>query len=146
MLLVFILFFLSIIMSGITTIPFFLGLLVVCTVVFKKSWVFFLALGLGLFLDLITIRALGYTALVLVIFVFLIRLYERKFETRTAAFVFISTFLGSLAYLRIFDYQQILLQSLLSSLFAVLLFKIFGRLSKRIMNYGVDLSFLIPDS
>lgn len=109
--------------SGITTIPFFLGLLVVCTVVFRKSWVFFWALGLGLFLDLISIRVLGYTGLMLTIFVFLIRLYEKKFETQTLTFVFISTFLGSLVYLQIFGYQQILLQSLINSLFAVLFFK-----------------------
>lgn len=125
----------AIFISGITTIPFSVGLLAVSTVLFKKSWVFFLAFGLGLFLDLILIRHLGYTGLVLTIFVFLIRLYERKFETQTVAFVFFSTFLGSLAYLRIFDYQQILLQSLANSLFAVLLFKIFGRLNKRITNY-----------
>lgn len=126
---------LAVVISGITTIPFSVGLLAVSAVVFKKSWVFFWALGLGIFADLILIRPLGYTGLVLTIFVFLIRLYERKFETQTVAFVFFSTFLGSLAYLRIFDYQQILLQSLANSLFAVLLFKIFGRLNKRITNY-----------
>ena len=71
----------TLIISGITTIPFVIGLLTIQTVLFKKSWVFFLALGLGLFLDLIMIRPLGYTSLVLAIFVFLIRLYERKFET-----------------------------------------------------------------
>lgn len=124
-----------IIASGITTIPFLIGLLAIVTVLFKKSRVFFLALGLGLFLDLISIRPLGQTSLMLAIFVFLIRLYERKFETKTITFVFISTFLGSLAYLMIFGYQQIFLQSLVNSLFAVLLFKIFGRLNKRITNY-----------
>ncbi len=109
--------------SGITTIPFSIGLLAVSTVIFKKSWVFFLALGLGLFLDLIAIRPLGYTSLILTIFVFLIRLYERKFETKTIIFAFISTFLGSLIYLLIFNYQQIFLQSLINSLFAILFFK-----------------------
>lgn len=121
--------------SGISTIPFSVGLLAVATVLFKKSWVFFLALGLGLFLDLISIRPLGYTTLVFVIFVFLIRLYERKFETQTAIFVLISSFLGSLIYLNIFGFQQIFLQSLVNSLFAALLFKIFARLSGRITNY-----------
>ena len=114
----------TIILSGITTIPFSIGLLAVSAVMFKKSWVFFAALGLGLFLDLISIRHWGYTGLIFVIFVFLIRLYERKFETQTATFVFIATFLGSLIYLRIFDYQQVFLQSLINSLFAILFFKL----------------------
>ena len=114
---------LVIITSAVTTIPFFVGLLAVSTVLSKKSWVFFLALGLGLFLDLTTIRPLGYSSLILTIFVFLIWLYERKFETQTTTFVFISSFLGSLVYLKIFGFQQIFLQSLVSAVVGVFLFK-----------------------
>jgi hypothetical protein len=115
---------LTIIISGITTIPFSVGLLVLSAVIFRKSWVFFLALGLGLFLDLIMMRILGYSSLILTILVFLVFLYERKFEIQTAAFVFISTFLGSLLYLKIFDFQQIFLQSLINALFTVIFFKL----------------------
>lgn len=121
-----------IIASGITTIPFSIGLLAVATVLFKKSWVFFVALGLGLFLDLISIRPLGYTGLVLLIFVFLIRLYERKFETQTAIFVFISTFLGSFFYLWLFEYQMIIVQAFVSALVAVVFFRV-------ILNKAKDL-------
>jgi len=110
--------------SSVTTIPFSIGLLAVASVLFKKSWVFFLAFGLGLFLDLITLRPLGYTGLVLTIFVFVLFLYERKFETQTIAFVFISTFFASLIYLWIFNFQQIFLQSLVNALFAILFFKL----------------------
>lgn len=113
----------TLIMSVITTIPFSIGLLAIMTVLFKKSWVFFAALGLGLFLDLIMIRQLGYTGLIFIIFVFLIRLYERKFETQTVIFVFISTFLGSLIYLMIFEYNNVLIQSLVSAVIAILFFK-----------------------
>lgn len=120
----FILFFLIIIfLTGITTIPLFVPMLVVCSVVFKKSWIFFVALGLGLFLDLILIRSLGHTGLVFIIFVFLVRLYERKFETQTFTFVFLATFLGSLAYLSIFHYNNVLVQSFISALLAILFFK-----------------------
>jgi cell shape-determining protein MreD len=121
----------TLVVSGITTIPFSLGLLAVSTVIFKNSWVFFLALGLGLFLDLTSLRFFGLTGLILVIFVLLIRLYERKFETKTATFIFIITFFGSLIYLNIFDYSQILLQSLVNSLFAVLFFKLLWLKSDR---------------
>lgn len=114
----------TVIISGMTTIPFSVGLLVVIAVLSRKSWVFFLALGLGFFLDLISIRVLGYSSLIFTVFVFILFLYERKFEIQTVIFVFISTFLGSLIYLEIFDYQQILLQSLIASLFAVTSFKL----------------------
>jgi len=109
--------------SGITTIPFSVGLLAVITILFKKSWVFFWAFGLGLFLDLILIRPLGYTSLVLTIFVLFVFLYERKFETQTLTFVFFSSFLGSLGYLIIFGYNIVLLQSFVSAAIGVLLFK-----------------------
>lgn len=124
MVLLFLLFFLfSIAVSGITTIPLPITFLAVCAVVLRKSWVFFAAFGLGLFLDLILVRSLGYTSLIFTIFIFIIRLYERKFETRTVTFVFISTFLGSLIYLLIFGYNNVLTQLLVSALVAILLFK-----------------------
>lgn len=121
----FILLFLIIIfLAGVTTVPLFIPLLVVCAVLIRKSWIFSVAFGLGLFLDLISMRVLGYTGLVFIIFIFLVKLYERKFETQTLTFVFISTLLGSFVYLTIFGYQAILLQSCVSALIAVLLFKL----------------------
>lgn len=119
----FILFFLIIFLAGITTIPLSIPLLVVCAVIFKKSWVFFWALGLGLILDLILVRVLGYTSLILTILVFIVFLYERKFETQTLTFVFLSSFIGSMVYLNIFHYNNILLQSFISALLAILFFK-----------------------
>lgn len=123
---------LIIVISGVTTIPFSIGLMTIFAVLLKRSWLFFLALGLGLFLDLIALRTLGYASLALTIFVFILFLYERKFETRTAAFVFISSFFGSTFYLMIFGYNNIFLQSLASSLLAVLAFKIIQNSTKSI--------------
>jgi hypothetical protein len=121
-----------IIASGITTIPFSIGLLAVSAVLFKKSRVFFLAFGLGLFLDLIMIRLLGYTSLVLTIFVFILFLYERKFETQTVAFVFISTFLGSFSYLWLFGYQMVFWQALVNALITILAFRLIQNSTKSI--------------
>lgn len=112
------------VISIITTIPVSIGLLTIMTILFRKSWVLFLAFGLGLFLDLITMRVLGSTGPVLTAIVFLIWLYERKFETRSIVFVLISTFFGSLIYLIFFDYQQIFLQALINSLLTVIFFKL----------------------
>jgi hypothetical protein len=114
---------LTVFLSGITTIPFVTGLLVAGVVLFQRSWIFFLAFGLGLYLDLIAMRPLGYTSLILAIFVFLVWLYERKFETQTTTFVFISTFFGSILYLWLFRYQMIFLQALVNAIVSVFLFK-----------------------
>lgn len=124
MLPIFALFFLlTIVLSSLTTIPLSVGILVVSTVLFKKSWVFFAGFLLGLFLDLFLLRILGYTSLVFTIFVFLIWLYERKFETQSITFVFSATFLGSIIYLMVFGYNNILIQSFINAVIGVLLFK-----------------------
>ena len=132
MFLLFVIFFLFLILSSsLTTIPLSIIILVVCAVIFRESWVFFAAFLLGLYLDLMLIRPLGYTSLMFTIFVFLIRLYERKFETQTLSFVLLSSFLGSLVYLMIFEYNNVLFQSLINSFLAVLFFKLWLRLGLR---------------
>lgn len=127
MLPIFILFLiLSVLLTTLTTTPFFIAVLVACTVIFRKPWVFFAAFLGGLVLDLFFLRHLGQTPIILTLFIFVISLYERKFETQTLSFVFISSFLGSFIYLMIFGYNNVLVQSLVSALVAVLLFKIFN--------------------
>lgn len=124
MLPIFILFFLLIVLlSTLTTVPFSIAILVISTVIFRKPWVFFAAFILGLFLDLSLLAPLGQTSLLFAVFIFTLFLYERKFETQTLTFVFFTTFLGSLTYLKVFGYNDILLQSFVSAVFAVLLFK-----------------------
>ena len=121
---IFILFFLlTILLSSITTIPFSIALLVVGTVVFRKSWIFFAAFFLGLFLDVSLLRPMGQTGLMFVLFMFVISLYERKFEAQTLTFVFFTTFLGSFMYLMVFGYNSVLIQSVISAAIGVFLFK-----------------------
>ncbi len=116
-------FLLALALVGITTIPILLSLLVVCAVVFRKSWVFFLAFILGFILDLLLLRPPGQTGLFLILFISIVFLYERKFETRTKTFVFISTFLGSLVYLMIFGYNNVLIQAFINAVVGIFLFK-----------------------
>lgn len=126
---------LIIVISGITTIPFSIGLMAIFAVLLKRSWIFFLALGLGLFLDSIALRPLGYASLVLTIFILILFLYERKFETRTAAFVFISSFFGSTFYLMIFGYQTVFLQAFINALFTVLAFRLIQNSKGKSQNF-----------
>src|SRR3989344_3834439 len=122
-------FFLAVILSALTTIPVIVSMILCFTVVSKSSKIFILAILGGLLIDIFFLRTLGSTSLFLVIFTFMIFLYQRRFEIQTYAFVFMGTFLGSIIYLKIFGYDQILLQSLVSSLLALFLFRVFNRFS-----------------
>lgn len=88
----------------------------------SKTWIFFLAFFMGIILDLMLFRFLGATSLFLTTFLFLIFLYEKKFEIYTLPFVLIVSFVGSALYLMIFGYNYVLQQAIVSSLTAVLLF------------------------
>lgn len=88
----------------------------------SKTWIFFLAFFMGIILDLMLFRFLGATSLFLTTFLFLIFLYEKKFEIYTLPFVLIVSFVGSALYLMIFGYNYVLQQAIVSSLIAVLLF------------------------
>ena len=113
-----------IILSGITSLPLSVAFVSSVSVIYKNPMLFFIVFLLGLFLDLLNLRYLGQTSLFLVILVLLIWLYEKKFETKTVTFVLISSFFGSLIYLKIFEGNFMFLTALVNSMFAFLLFKI----------------------
>ena len=116
-------FFLTIILSSLTTIPITLGVILCFTVVSRNRGVFIAAFLGGLFIDLFFVRTLGVTSVFLVTFTFMIFLYQRRFEIRTAPFVFLACFIGSILYLLIFRYNYVFGQALTNSVIAVLLFK-----------------------
>lgn len=113
---------LAIVMSNATTLPFSAGVLVILYVWHRDSFVFFVAFILGLILDSLFVRDLGRTSFFFLVFLFVLFLYERKFEVNSLLFVFIASFIGGLSYLIFFGYSSIFLQALVSSLFAVVLF------------------------
>jgi hypothetical protein len=114
----------SVALGAIATFPFALISLLSLTILFRRSWVFPLAFSTGLFLDISQVRPLGASSIFFIVFIFMLFLYARKFEIQTMPFVIFSSFLGSLGYLLVFSYNHVFEQALLSSLIAVLLFKI----------------------
>lgn len=126
MFLSFILLFISLILeSSITTIPLIFISLLCLTVVYKDNFPFFLAFVFGVFFDILSFKTLGASSLFFVAFLFLVLIYQRKFEIRTYPFILISSFLGSLFYLLLFSYHNlIILQSLLSAAIGLLVFRI----------------------
>lgn len=114
---------LSTILPSITTIPVVFVVLLCLFVVMRKSWILPLALVAGLLMDFSSLNLVGKTSLFFIISLFLVLLYERKFEVKTLPFVAISSFVGSAGYLVLFGYDHLIQQSLVSAILAVLIFK-----------------------
>jgi cell shape-determining protein MreD len=122
--------------TSITTLPLVLATLISVSVIAKKEWLFVLALILGVVLDALQLKTVGISSIFFVILIFLVVLYERKFEISTKPFVFISSFLLSTVYLVILGLTNgLLLQGLFCGIFAVFIFSFLKKLSKRSIKF-----------
>ena len=110
-----------------TTLPLLLVFTSIILILRRKLWVFGLAFFGGLILDVLRVHELGVTSIFLVVWLFLVLLYERKYEIATIQFVLASSFFGSLLYLWIFGYKDMLMQAVVSSMVSVALFWILRR-------------------
>lgn len=125
---IFLTFFIFLLLEGtVTTVPLVLGFLTVLIVVRKSLWVFGLAFLGGLVLDALRVNVLGGASIFLVVWLFLILLYERKYEIATIQFVLVSLFFGSLLYLWVFGSRDLFLQSVVSSLVGGITFMVLRR-------------------
>lgn len=118
--------------SSVTTLPLVFLTLFCLAVLTRKEWIFVIAFIAGVFLDALSFRVLGQSSLYFILYIFLVFLYERKFEISTKYFVFIASFLGSLGFLIIFSYNNVVLQSLMSSIIGILIFSILSRFHKNV--------------
>jgi len=89
----------------------------------KTEWIFPFAFILGVILDSFYLKTLGTTSLFLILFLFAVFTYERKFEIDNLTFIFISSFLGGMVLFMLLNEPGVLFKSLLTSIFAVFLFK-----------------------
>lgn len=96
----------------------------------KQFWTLLIGFILGIFLDIISLRQVGETSLFFTLFLFIIVVYERKFEINTIPFIFVFSFLGNLVYLFIFNYENIIWQAIISSLSTVLIFALITHFTK----------------
>lgn len=118
--------------AGLTTIPLILIVLNSLVVIDKKTNMFLPALLFGALLDILTFRTLGIAPIFLTLFLFLVLLYQRKFEIETPSFVLISTFIGAVAFLFVYQFNNlILIQSAISSIIALFIFTIFEKFYKK---------------
>jgi cell shape-determining protein MreD len=128
-----IIFLLSLVLeSSVTSLPLVFLILLCLAVLARKEWIFVLAFIAGIVLDALSFRALGQSSLYFIGYIFLVFLYEKKFEIATKYFIFIASFLGSFGFLIIFSYGNVVLQSLISSIIGVIIFSILFRFHKNV--------------
>jgi len=106
----------------VTTLPLVLIYLLCLTIAKRDAVVFPVAFGAGLFLDLLAARTLGLSSIFFILFVFLILLYQRKYEINSYPFVLFASFTGSCIYSVFFGHGGWFLQSLINSFIALVIF------------------------
>jgi cell shape-determining protein MreD len=117
--------------SALTTLPLLLLTLLVFTTFFKDKFIFILAFVFGILLDVMALGTIGLSSLFFVVFVFLIIMYQSKFEITTNNFIFAASFLGSIGFLLIHGYaNNIIIEAMVSAILGLILFKSFQKINR----------------
>lgn len=122
----------SVFLEGtVTTLPLVFICLLCLTILIRSSLIFFVAFFAGILLDAFALRSIGATSIFLLLAVFLILLYQRKYEINTFPFVLMASFLGSLLFLILFGYAHVFWLAIVSAIVASLVYGIirFSRIS-----------------
>ena len=108
--------------GAVTTLPLTLIFLLCFTILKRDARVFPVAFFAGILLDLLKVRMVGATSVILIIVVFLVLLYQRKYEIDSYPFVAAAGFLGAIGFIILFGTGNIFMQGLLSSLLGIFLY------------------------
>lgn len=128
----------AVILEGaLTSLPLVLIFLLCLMVMKKEEWIFGLALVSGIILDIFSLQEIGTTSVLLILFVFLILLYERKYEIATIPFVAGASLVGSFIYLTLLGKMSIL-ESMTSCIFAVIVFILYTYLRRPAIPTHLD--------
>lgn len=134
----FLLFIIAVVLEGsLTTIPFVLCILTIMSILRINTWILYgLAFTSGLYLDVAQVRILGITSLLYSVFLLIIMLYERKFETNTFQFAVFATGVGSFLFLTIFQQAFIVVHVVLTIGIGIILFTLFRKEVNPKNRYG----------
>ncbi|MCX6783188.1 MAG: hypothetical protein NTZ20_04345 [Candidatus Levybacteria bacterium] len=103
-------------------IPITLILLLLLFIFYKETWVFLLALISGIIIDIILVKTIGLTSIAYLSFLFIIILYEKKFEISSRAFIGYFCFFASIVICLILGYSNIIMTSVISSFIGMILY------------------------
>lgn len=106
-----------------TSLPLVLVCLLCLTIMRRDASVFLFAVISGIVLDVLSLRPIGSSSLFFVLFIFLLLLYQRKYEIDSYPFVAASTFFGSMIFLALFG-GQVVIESFISMFIGLGLFAI----------------------
>ncbi len=113
----------TLLQASVTTLPLIILFFLNVAVVAKKTWIFPASFLTGLALDVLLLNPMGKTSLFLVIFLFIILLYDKKFDIQTFPFVFLASFIGSLIYFITMGHiPNIFTQAIISAVISTLSF------------------------
>ncbi len=114
--------------ASLTTLPLVFLALLVLLVLSKENWLFGFGFIFGILLDLVGFRTLGLSSAFFVLSLFLVLLYQSKFEIETNTFVFLTILAGSFIYLFLVgDTDLIIVQAVVSSIIGLIMFKVVQR-------------------
>jgi len=120
---------------SLTTIPFIFLVLLCLTVLLREDWLFIAAFIFGLLFDLFSFKTIGVSSSFFVAFLFLVLLYQSKFEITTDYFILIASLLGSFCFLFFQGYtNSIILQTAVSAIIGLCLFKLMQKFNRPLIN------------
>jgi hypothetical protein len=122
----------------ITTLPLVLAAFLILMIFLRDKFLFWLAFVFGILLDVFLLRPLGLTSLLLTVFLFIVILYEDKFEASTGYFVLVASFVGSLVYLLALGIQAALIQSLFMAFLTLVSVKVLVRSEIKKPKYKLE--------
>ena len=120
------------------SVPIVLAVLLLCYILKRKSSIFILAFVSGIMLDVFGVRTIGASSLFFILFIFLVMLYQRKFEITTYPFVFFSSLVGGSVYLWVFGYNHVVEQAVAGSIIALLMFMLLISPSIKTRNPNIE--------
>jgi cell shape-determining protein MreD len=111
--------------GSLTTMPLTLIFLLCLTVMKRHEWILPLAFMSGIILDIFSFRPIGISSLFFITYIFLLLMYQRKYETATLPFVIIAAMMGSILYLIMNRESSILIQGIISTALAGVCFTLY---------------------
>lgn len=117
--------------SSVFSLPFVFITLLLFAVISQSRRVFLSALISGIILDAMMVRTIGASSLFFCTFLFLVFLYQRKFEITSVYFVLVATGMGAFVYGVLFGMPHIWSYVIASCLFAMLLCAVLLRRFKK---------------
>ncbi len=120
-----ILLILAVLLEGtVTTLPL-VFICLLCIGIMKREIIVFIAgFFAGLFLDVFTLQTLGGSSIFFICVLFLVFLYQRKYEINSLPFFISASFFGSLGYLFLFHNNHVFFDTVAATVIGAVLFSI----------------------